>query len=58
MGIKTPRNPGGIKTFTEDVLKIERCGPDEDYLTVIDVPGIFRITTQGVTTDKDRQLVE
>ncbi|KAF5544898.1 dynamin family [Fusarium napiforme] len=47
MGIKTPRNPGGIKTFTEDVLKIERCGPDEDYLTVIDVPGIFRITTQG-----------
>ncbi|KAH7187240.1 dynamin family protein [Fusarium oxysporum] len=58
MGIKTPRNSGGIKTFTEDVLKIERCGPDEDYLTVIDVPGIFRITTQGVTTDKDRQLVE
>ncbi|KAF5963044.1 dynamin family [Fusarium coicis] len=58
MGIKTPRNPGGIKTFTEDVLKIERCGPDEDYLTVIDVPGIFRITTQGVTTDSDRQLVE
>ncbi|PNP61188.1 hypothetical protein FNYG_14105 [Fusarium nygamai] len=58
MGIKTSRNPGGIKTFTEDVLKIERCGPDEDYLTVIDVPGIFRITTQGVTTDKDRQLVE
>ncbi|SCO92390.1 related to RBTMx2 protein [Fusarium oxysporum] len=58
MGIKTPRNPGGIKTFTEDVLKVERCGPDEDYLTVIDVPGIFRITTQGVTTDKGRQLVE
>ncbi|KAG9494742.1 hypothetical protein J7337_013881 [Fusarium musae] len=58
MGIKTPRNPGGIKRFTEDVLKIERCGPDEDYLTVIDVPGIFRITTQGVTTDKDRPLVE
>ncbi|CVL07115.1 related to RBTMx2 protein [Fusarium mangiferae] len=58
MEIKTPKNPGGIKTFTEDVLKIERCGPNEDYLTVIDVPGIFRITTQGVTTDKDRQLVE
>ncbi|WXC51015.1 hypothetical protein QX201_010720 [Fusarium graminearum] len=58
MGIKTPVNPGGINTFTEDVLKIERCGPDEDYLTIIDVPGIFSITTQGVTTDKDRQLVE
>lgn len=52
MEIKTPRNPGGIKTFTEDVLKIERCGPDEDYLIAIDVPGILRITAQGVTTDK------
>ncbi|CVL13641.1 related to RBTMx2 protein [Fusarium proliferatum] len=58
MRIKTPRNPDGVKTFTEDVLRIERCGPHEDYLTVIDVPGIFRITTQGVTTDNDRQLVE
>ncbi|KPA35826.1 dynamin family protein [Fusarium langsethiae] len=58
MDIKTPRNPGGTRTFSEDVLKIERCGPEEDYLTVIDVPGIFRITTQGVTTDQDRLLVE
>ncbi|KAG8354272.1 hypothetical protein FVEN_g7850 [Fusarium venenatum] len=58
MDIKTPINPGGTKTFTEDVLKIERCGPEEDYLTVIDIPGIFRITTQGITTDQDRLLVE
>jgi GTPase SAR1 family protein len=58
MDIKTPRNPGGNRTFSEDVLKIERCGPEEDYLTVIDVPGIFRITTQGITTDQDRLLVE
>jgi hypothetical protein len=58
MDIKTPRNPRGTRTFSEDVLKIERCGPEEDYLTVIDVPGIFRITTQGVTTDQDRLLVE
>ncbi|KAK3681086.1 dynamin family protein [Podospora appendiculata] len=57
MGIRTSTNPGGQKTFTEDVLKIEKCGPDEDYLTVIDVPGIFRLTAEGVTTNKDKKLV-
>lgn len=43
--------------FSEDILKIEICGPDEDYLTVIDVPGIFRDATEGVTTKKDIELV-
>ncbi|KAF4448716.1 hypothetical protein F53441_7925 [Fusarium austroafricanum] len=57
MDIKTARNPDGNKTFAEDVLKIERCGPDEDYLTVIDVPGIFRSKTEGVTTERDCELV-
>ncbi|PHH86237.1 hypothetical protein CDD83_10535 [Cordyceps sp. RAO-2017] len=57
MGIRTSKNPNGKKTFSEDVLKIEKCGPQEDYLTVIDVPGIFRITTDGVTTNKDKELV-
>ena len=27
-------------------------------MTVIDVPGIFRIGKEGATTDKDRELVE
>ncbi|KAK4457687.1 P-loop containing nucleoside triphosphate hydrolase protein [Cladorrhinum samala] len=58
MGIRTDKNPDGDKTFTTDVLKIEKCGPDEDYLTVIDVPGIFRTTTDGVTTTKDRDMVK
>ena len=58
MGIRTSRNLAGNKTFSGDVLKIEKCGPKEDYLTVIDVPGIFRITTDGVTTDKDKDLVK
>jgi hypothetical protein len=57
MNIRTSKNPTGDKTFTEDVLKIEKCGPDEDYLTVIDVPGIFRATTEGITTNKDKDLV-
>lgn len=57
MDIKTNKNPTGKKTFSEDILKIEKCGPNEDYLTIIDVPGIFRITTEGVTTNKDKDLV-
>ncbi|XWX01651.1 hypothetical protein V2A60_009679 [Cordyceps javanica] len=57
MGIRTPQNPEGTKTFTEDVLKVEKCGPNEDYLTVIDVPGIFRITTDNVTTEADKVMV-
>lgn len=48
-------NDGSV--FSEDVLKIEICGPDEDYLTVIDVPGIFRDATEGITTKKDIELV-
>ena len=57
MGLRTPSNPDGQKAFSEDVLKIEKCGPNEDYLTVIDVPGIFRITTKGITTNEDKNLV-
>ncbi|OAQ75964.1 interferon-induced GTP-binding protein Mx2 [Purpureocillium lilacinum] len=57
MGVKTGKNQKGDKTFSEDVLKIEKCGPDEDYLTVIDVPGIFRKITEGVTTERDKELV-
>ncbi|KAK0660869.1 P-loop containing nucleoside triphosphate hydrolase protein [Cercophora samala] len=57
MGIRTPRNPTGQYTFSEDVLKIEKCGPYEDYLTVIDVPGIFRTTTEGVTSENDKVMV-
>ncbi|KAK2026327.1 dynamin family protein [Colletotrichum zoysiae] len=58
MGIKTVSNTAGENTFSEDILKIEKCGPNEDYLTIIDVPGIFRTTTEGVTTNKDKALVK
>ncbi|CCC11392.1 hypothetical protein SMACR_02050 [Sordaria macrospora] len=57
MKIKTDKNPEGEKTFSRDILKIEKCGPTEDYLTVIDVPGIFRLTSKGQTTEGDRHLV-
>ncbi|POR31830.1 Interferon-induced GTP-binding protein Mx1 [Tolypocladium paradoxum] len=31
--------------FSQDILKIEVNGPNQNHLTVIDVPGIFRVTT-------------
>ncbi|KAI1525882.1 interferon-induced GTP-binding protein Mx2, partial [Pyrenophora tritici-repentis] len=58
MSIKTIANTAGENTFSEDVLKIEKCGPNEDYLTIIDVPGIFHNIDEGVTTKKDKKLVE
>ena len=48
---------GHGEVFTEDVLKIEVHGPNEDYLTVIDVPGIFRTCGEG-TTKEDMQMVK
>ncbi|KAJ0123005.1 Interferon-induced GTP-binding protein Mx1 [Diaporthe amygdali] len=47
----------GLVTFSEDVLSIEINGPDQPGLTVIDVPGIFRAATRGLTTESDITLV-
>ncbi|PMB72104.1 Interferon-induced GTP-binding protein Mx [Beauveria bassiana] len=58
MGVCTSQNPKGTKTFTEDVLKIEKCGPNEDYLTVIDVPGLFEDTKNNSTTETDKAMVQ
>ncbi|KAK7947829.1 uncharacterized protein PG986_008715 [Apiospora aurea] len=60
MGIrmsKTDTNDGR-SAFSQDILKIEICGPDQEHLTVIDVPGIFRVATPGLTTENDIVLVE
>lgn len=51
MGLRADLSTGDGAVFSEDILKIEVHGPDEDYLTIIDVPGIFRTTTQGTTKD-------
>jgi hypothetical protein len=57
MGIRADVSSSEGSIFSQDVLKIEICGPDEDYLTVIDVPGIFRNHDEGVTTKEDVKLV-
>ncbi|KAH7146228.1 interferon-induced GTP-binding protein mx2 [Dactylonectria macrodidyma] len=57
MGIRTNKNPTGDKSISEDVLKIDRYHPNADYLTVIDVPGILRVKTEGATTENDRDII-
>lgn len=60
MGLSTTNNNDIYKpklTFTRDVFRVEICGPEEDHLSVIDVPGIFKNTTTGLTTKEDIELV-
>ncbi|KAL8734518.1 MAG: hypothetical protein Q9166_001418 [cf. Caloplaca sp. 2 TL-2023] len=53
---------GAKKSFSDDVLKIEVVGAGQQHLSVVDVPGIFRKITEGVTTQIDisnvRAMVE
>ena len=56
MGISADTAPP--KSFSKDVLSIEVCGPDAEHFSVIDVPGIFKKTTEGKTTKADIALVD
>lgn len=59
MNISTQETKGsqGLSTFSEDVLRLEIQGPREGHLSVIDVPGLFTNTTEGVTSKEDIQTV-
>ncbi|KAF3481522.1 dynamin family protein [Arthroderma uncinatum] len=57
MELSGPGGKSDEKTFLNDVLQLEISGPDEDHLSVIDVPGIFKNTTEGVTTKNDIETV-
>lgn len=58
MGLSKEGDSGEKKpTFSNDVLRLEIAGPDQEHLSVIDVPGIFKSTTDGLTTKKDIELV-
>ncbi|KAK4862607.1 hypothetical protein LT330_002740 [Penicillium expansum] len=56
MGLSTSIHDG-LPTFSHDVLRLEIHGPQENHLSVIDVPGIFKTTTPGLTTKSDIVLV-
>lgn len=51
MGISIQEEKGasGLLTFSDDVLRLEISGPDEEHLSIIDVPGIFKNITEGET---------
>jgi hypothetical protein len=38
---------GNTTSFSEDVLKLELSGPTHEHLSVVDVPGMFKRTTEG-----------
>ncbi|CBF89292.1 hypothetical protein AN0534.2 [Aspergillus nidulans FGSC A4] len=45
--MSTDGSDTGVGAFSRDILKIEISGPEQNHLTVIDVPGIFRVPTDG-----------
>ena len=57
MGLSVQKDDG-LPTFSSSILRLEICGPREDHLSVIDVPGIFRNTSPGLTTKKDKAMVQ
>ena len=58
MDLAPSGDTSGLKpTFSNDVLRLEIAGPDQEHLSVIDVPGIFKNTTPGLTTKADITLV-
>jgi hypothetical protein len=59
MGIETDSDGNTVgSAFSRDVLRVEISGPNEDHLTVIDVPGMFENETPGMTTRDDIELVK
>jgi hypothetical protein len=59
MGLSSNSNDMVLKpTFSNDVLRLKISGPGKEHFCVIDVPGIFKSTTEGVTTEADIQLVK
>lgn len=44
-------------TFSKDVFRLEICGPGEDHLSVIGVPGIFKHTIPGRTSQQGIGIV-
>src|SRR2546421_6161851 len=60
MDIPCPGEPAksGQSTFSEHIFRVELLGPKHSHLSVIDVPGIFRTPTEGLTTTGDISLVQ
>ncbi|KAL2266992.1 hypothetical protein VTJ83DRAFT_4269 [Remersonia thermophila] len=59
MGVRSAfSNDASLPMFSDDILKVEISGPEQPHLTVIDVPGLFQVTDEGITTEHDKLKVE
>jgi hypothetical protein len=60
MGIPSPDEPEkrDQPAFSEHVFRVKLVGPDHNHLSVINVPGIFRTPTEGLTTSENIDLVK
>ncbi|KAF9870377.1 dynamin family protein [Colletotrichum karsti] len=59
MGLKSTTDGSSEgAAFTKDILRVEICGPEEEHLTIIDVPGIFENAQEGFSTSRDVELVK
>ncbi|KAL4861090.1 hypothetical protein BDV12DRAFT_208373 [Aspergillus spectabilis] len=48
----------GLPAFSSDVLRLEIEGPDEEHLSVIDIPGTFENMMPGLTTKEDKVMID
>ncbi|KAL2829301.1 P-loop containing nucleoside triphosphate hydrolase protein [Aspergillus pseudoustus] len=56
MGVRTTVNQAK-PTFSRHVFYLEITGPEEDHISVLDLPGIFRPTEPGGPTKHDSEMV-
>lgn len=56
MGVRSQLSGATGNIFSQDVLTVDISGPNEDHLTIIDVPGIFRTAGEG-TTKSDIDMI-
>ncbi|KAL2213154.1 hypothetical protein CC79DRAFT_1338803 [Sarocladium strictum] len=56
MGLQSQLSSATGNIFSQDVLTVDISGLNEDHLTIIDVPGIFRTAGEG-TTKSDIDMI-
>lgn len=60
MGLPAPgtlnTNEPHVKRFSEDIVRIELCGPQQQHLSVVDVPGLFHNPTEFQTLG-DKEII-
>ncbi|KAK1728986.1 dynamin family protein [Colletotrichum acutatum] len=57
MGLKSAKNSEGI-AFSKDVLRVEICGPNEEHLTIIDVPGVSTAIDVALTKSMVKDYIK